>query len=393
MSLLTLASIAAWPFVDLWLRSAGVAPPFEFWDYGAFGGALDRWRAGEALYPRNDAGGFHGGYLYPPAVLTFFLPFEPFGTDAALVWNVTTLLLLWASVQALVGALGYRLRWWERGGLLWLLVGFQPLVLSLKLAQMAPLMATLLCLGLVAGERPRDRSLAGVFVSLVGLVKLSYAPAGAYLLRDRRRFVGAVGLGLLFVGVNLALFGVGPSTTYVDVLQWGLSRGSGGRPPTLWLPPYYRPIHWLPWAMGLRLLASGLVAGIAGLTDWGSDRAVFALGVTAFPLLTPLPYTYYFVALIPASLALLADELRADGLPALPVVGLVFVHLHAYGTRLLATDLPELVPAMELLAPYYLLQPGLWGNVLLFGTALGAVLRDVPSGTVERVRRRIPAGG
>ncbi|WP_324758414.1 glycosyltransferase family 87 protein [Haloarcula montana] len=375
----TALSLLAYPLVDWWLRSTEVAPQFVYWDFGAFSGAVDRWAAGDTLYVKNDDGGYHGSYLYPPLVVLLFAPFTELGTEAATAWNVLSVALLWLSLQALVTSLGYRLRWWEASLMLPLIVGFQPLLISLKLGQMAPFMAGLLTLSaavMVRSDGRLGQGVSGVATAVVGLVKFAYAPVGAHLIRSRTRFLGAVATGVVFVGASVLIFGVETHRTYLDVLAWGVSQGGGTRPPTLWLPPYYRPIHWLPGAQALRVLGSLAIIAVAGLTDWGSDRTLFALGVSAFTLLTPLPYTYYFVALLPAVVLLLAEELEADSYPALPVLGLLCIHLHAYGLNVLANYLPSVVPPVQVLEPYFVLQPGLWGNLLLVGTATLQIARD-----------------
>ncbi|MFC7195678.1 hypothetical protein ACFQL4_15335 [Halosimplex aquaticum] len=57
------------------------------------------------------------------------------------------------------------------------------------------------------------------------------------------------------------------------------------------------------------------------------------------------------------------------------LVGLLLVHLHSYGLKFVVHNLPAAVPAFEALRPVYLLlQPGLWGNAVLFGLAAHQVV-------------------
>jgi hypothetical protein len=406
---LALAALLAYPAVDWWLRSQGISAPFRYWDFGAYGGAVNRWQAGESLYLRNDDGGFHGTFLYPPVAVLLFAPFvELFGTGVSpQVWNAVGVGTLWVGLQALVAALGYDLRWYERGVLLWALLGFQPLLLGLKLGQTAPFMAGLLALAGAGVCRERSGPdeadgdtdtlgrvagvASGLATAVVGFVKFAYAPVGAHLLRSRRRFGAALAGGLALVGLSVAVFGVEQNLAYIDVLAWGAGRGDSARSPALWLAPYYRPLFWIPGSLVLRLTGSAIVAGYALLaTD--ADREVFALGLAAFPLLTPLAYTYYFVALLPAVVVLLAVELDHErGHPALVLVGLLCLQFHSYGLRLLVVELPNALPALQALSPIYpLLQPGLWGNVLLFGLAMARVGERVA--LPERVRSVVPAG-
>jgi hypothetical protein len=389
----------AYPFVDYWLRGADVASPFRFFDFGAYTGAVERWHAGEPIYVPDEDGGYHGTYLYPPFALWLFEPFAELleFREAAMAWQVVSLVLLWVGIDGLASSLGARLAWWERGRLPPALLGFHPLLLSVKLGQTAAFQTALLCLAFVGLARGHDGRLtgrlparvaslaSGSLTALVGLFRLPYATAGAHFLGDRDRLAGAVLGGGLLVGLSLAAFGLDAHLRYLDVLAWGVEQGRGTRPPTRWLSPYYRPLSWLPLATALRVGLVALVAGAAALAV-DARRQVFALGVAGVPLLAPKTYTYYLVALVPAAMVLVAVELeRTHGRPALPVLGVVLAGVHAYGLKLFVDVLPGMVPGFAALEPlYYLLQPGLWGNLLVFGLALARTLETVS--VSERIR-------
>ncbi|WP_436907214.1 glycosyltransferase 87 family protein [Halosimplex marinum] len=406
-------SLSAYPVLDWWLRAnVEFASAFRFGDFGAYTGAVDRWRAGEPLYRRTEDGGFWGTYLYPPVVVLLFWPFEALLAfrDGAMAWLLASGVFLWLGLQALVAALGYDPRWYERLGLAWLLAGFHPVLLTAKLGQTALFMGGLLSFAAAALVRdgrsrrkaaeasdadPWDRPLAllaGAATAAVGVVKFAYAPVGAHLLHDRRRLVGALLAVPPVAWLSIRFFGVGAHLTYLDVLRWGVAQGSdGARSPTLWLAPYYKPLAWLPAAQVFRLAASAATAGLAVLAPQRARREVFALGVAAVPLVTPQTYAYYFVALLPAAVVLLAGELDGDGYPELVLLGVLLVHFHSYGLRFLVVTVPNAVPAFEALRPVYLLlQPGLWGNAVLVGLAAVRVVQatDLP----ELAADRLPAG-
>ncbi|QPV62243.1 DUF2029 domain-containing protein [Halosimplex litoreum] len=402
---LLLTSLLAYPAVDWWLRSSvEFASDFRFGDFGAYTGAVDRWQDGRSLYPRNEDGGFWGTYLYPPVVVLLFWPFEALLSfrDGAMAWLLASGVLCWGGLQALVAALGYDLRWFERVGLAALLAGFHPAVLTAKLGQTALFIGGLLSFAAAAlvrdGRGPavgpdagacgsdsadtglRDSPwalLAGAATAGVAVLKFAYAPIGTHLLHDRRRLVGALLVVPPVVWLSVRFFGVEAHLTYLDVLHWGVTQGrDGARSPTLWLAPYYKPLAWLPanatlgTAQAFRVAASAAIAALALLAPPRARRTVFALGVAAFPLLTPQTYTYYFVALLPVAVLLLAGEIERNGYPELVLLGVLLVHCHAYGLRFLVLTVPNAVPAFEALEPVYLLfQPGLWGNVLLVGLA------------------------
>lgn len=365
VALFTLLVLFGYPAVDRYLRLAGIAPQFMFWDFGAYATAVERWQAGESVYVQTEEGGYHGSYLYPPVVLLAFAPFVltvPVAVGAA-AWAICSVLLFWVAVQRLASALGCRLHPVERLLCLPVVAGFQPLLLSVKMGQTAGLLGASLTLAASASLRGRAYA-SGVFTGVCGVIKLPYAPAGAHLLADRRRFAGAVGGGVVLLACSVLVFGIDPHRTYLDVLVWGLREGSDARSPRLWLPPYYRPLYAVPYNLALRLLASLVVVGLVlRAADDAAVRETTALGFAAVPLLAPLTYAYYLVAAVPAAVLLVAAELdRPDGTPVLPVVGVLLLHVHSYGLRTAIGLTPEWVPAGPL-------QPGLWGNLLLVGLA------------------------
>ncbi|MFW5918381.1 MAG: glycosyltransferase family 87 protein [Haloferacaceae archaeon] len=400
-SILTLLLLFGYPAVESAVRSAGLAQQWNYQDFTVYTGAVEAWQSGEPIYVPNDDGGFWGRYLYPPIFLALFRPFAALSHyDAGLAWGVLSVGLLWVALQLVVAQLGARLAWWERLLLLWALIGFHPLLLSVKMGQTAGFLAALLSFALAAllwadrtgdelGEstavpgRPAAYA-SGALTAFVGTFKLAYAPVGAHLLADRDRFVGAVAAGVGLLGLSVAVFGVETHLAYLDVLAWGVERGGGGErvpKPSLWLPPYYRQLHWLPGALAIRL-GIAVVVSLAALLARDADRSVFALGVATFLLITPLPYAYYFVAALPAVVASLAVELELDlsggatGYPTAPVVVALLLHVHSYGLRFLGEYVPKLVGEIPDLA-YPLLQPGLWGVVLFFGLTLYRVGRAV----------------
>ena len=379
------AFLLAYPFVDYYLRSTGVAATFWFWDFGASTGAIDRWQAGESLYVKED-GGYHGSYLYPPVFLLFVWPFtvlfESF-EHSAMAWEAASVMVLWFGAQAAISAWGVDLRRWERGLLLWLVLGFQPVLLAMKMGQLAPFFAGLLCFALagVLTAAPRaerddanasDSLAAGAFTAIPGTIKLPYAPGGAHLLQDRDRFTGALVTGLALGGLSVLVFGIDPHLKFVEVLLWGAKGGGSSRHPSLWLPPYYRPFYVVAdVSLYLRLGGAALISVLAILSASGdAEPETFALGVAAIPLLAPRTYAYYLAALLPAAGILIARELHRDGYPLVPVVGLFLAGVHSYGLKLMVDHVPTWSPALTFVrewSPW--LQPGLWGNLLLVGLA------------------------
>lgn len=438
---LTGAFLLAYPFVDLWLRDVGVAPQFVFWDFGAYGGAVGRWEAGEPIYVRSDGGGFHGKYLYPPFTVLLFWPFTRLGYPlGAATWGAVSVLVLWAGMVGLLRRLGHDLGWPDRLLVGWAILGFQPLLLALKMGQTAGFLTGLLCLAYAVrsgsdgtrrgaddareqSDDPRERAtddaredsadsvqapagtrtastdtrtastgarpastgarprsfLSGGLTAVVGLSKLPYAPAAAHLLADRDRLLGGVAAGVGLLALSLAVFGVDAHVAYLDVLRWGIDAGSRARHPSLWLAPYYRPYYAVAEVSFLIQVALSLVIAALALraTD-AVDAEVFALGMAAVPLISPKTYAYYLVVLLPAATVLFVREYHREGYPAVALLGLVLATLHSYGLKLLV-DLGPRFGGMQDVWNVMLpfLQPGLWANVLLVGFAAWRVSQHV----------------
>ncbi|WP_049901898.1 glycosyltransferase family 87 protein [Halococcus agarilyticus] len=385
VSLVTLVVLLQWPFADWYLRATGVLEPVEFYDAGVYFGALDAWQAGEPIYRPNESGGHFGGFLYPPLVLLLFDLFDGL-PHPKWAWELFSLALLWIGLQLVVAAYGLDLPWWECGVLLWALVGFYPLWFSFKHGQVSIFLGGVLAFALVGLERGKsrstgravpngrlDRAASGALTTIAAAVKLTYLTAGAHLLGDRDRLTGAVVTGGLLVAVSLLAFGLETHLRYLDVLRWGIASGGDPRPPGLSNVAYYHPLYAVRHAgTTVRVFGVVVVGGLALAAASGdADTQTFALGVTALPLLAPQRYTYTFAALLPAVVALLAIELRRDdGRPVVPVIALLSLHVHALGLKLLVGPFRAQFGFVEALQPAYgLLQPGLWGNLLLVGLA------------------------
>jgi hypothetical protein len=392
-SLAVLAFLVTYPAIHWWLQARGVAGEFRYFDLGAYRAAVNAWQAGDPIYVENDNGGYHGSYLYPPVYLLLFLPVTdvPFADltfhQAGTLLNVVSLGLLWVGLQAAIAAYGLRLAWVERLLLLWAVAGFAPVIVSMQLAQVSVLLAAILAFALAGiqygdGDRRRGRLghyASGALTAVAGTLKLIYAPAGAHLLVDRRRFAAAVAAALGLVAVSLAVFGVEAHVQYYDVLTWGKGWGDSRPPfpPNLWLPPYYRPFYYLGSTVGMAIRI-GLAAGITLLSlasvGEGVDTETFALGVAAIPLVAPRAYTQDLAVFLPVAVALLATELRReDGSPLVPVVGVFLAAVHPYGfygiLRLLAATAPS--SSYDVLqSASGLLQPGVWAAVLFVGLAV-----------------------
>ena len=414
VSLVVLGFFLAWPFVDWYLRTIEIASQVRFYDFGAYMGAFNRWQAGEPIYRQTTEDGYAGRYLYPPIALLLFIPFEeiPF-YGAGLLWEEFSLVLLWLGLQLVLAEYELALRPFERGLLLWVLIGFQPLWFAFKHGQVAIFLAATVCFALATLERGAQRGsdgdssgyvtdrsarlhrlASGALTTVAAAIKLTYLTAGAHLLRNWDRLLGAIAAGTVVVGISLVVFGVDTHLRYVDVLRWGIESGSTSRSPRLMTVAYYRPLYAIQEIATLvRGLGVVVIAGLAlAATSGDADRETFALGVAAVPLLAPQSYTYTFVSLLPTVVVLLAVEFERDGRPLVPAVALLCLHVHAYGLMLFVDVLPRWVASGGALDSVLgLFQPGLWGNLLLIGLAVFRVAEHVSvpawlSGQGSRIR-------
>jgi hypothetical protein len=422
VSAVAVSFLLVYPFLDVLLRRYelvyGFAGPDGGHDFGAYYVAARRFLRGLSLYPSpgstTGAGAaihhyarYSGAealglgssvpptdrptvspYVYPPVFVLAFVPFALFEfATAHLLWNLFSLALFWAGMVSLIEAHRGRRSWPERFLVLWLLVGFQPLLYTMKQGQVGAVLAALLCFAGVGAERSRQgrrgRAWAvasGAFTLLASVVKPFYATAGAHLLRDRERLLGATVAGVGVAGASVLLFGVEAHRRYLAILAWGKGWGTAVRSGPFGPVGYY-PGYFDPLVLGGELslvVRVALVLGVVGLVvaarrvDRPTDRATFALGLALLPLAAPVAYVVEFLALLVAAVPLLDVELsRERGVPALIPAAVLLLSVHAYGLKFLVFYLDDLLPALyRALAPVLpALQPGLWGTLLLFGLA------------------------
>ncbi|WP_363466239.1 glycosyltransferase family 87 protein [Halogeometricum borinquense] len=383
LSAVTLASLLVFPAVEIALQSANLVPGFTFYDFrGAFYTAGERFLSGKNLYAD-----VHNPYVYPPVVVLLFAPFTVVSPwMAGLLWNVFSLAVLGAGLFALVRSFGVRLSIPLRVVLLWALVGFFPTILWLKAGQVSGFLTGLFCFAVAAHRRSwqddDSTTLAlasGALTTISSSFKPFYAPSGAHLLRDKKRFVGAVAAVVGIVGLSL-FFGVETFTDYLSVLThgkgWGQATEPGGISTdiTNWGPFFFRPLYFFgSAALYIRL---ALTFGVAGLVLYSrrddsarSEYAALALGLTTIPLASPIPDLFAVTPLIPAFIVSLFNELQLDdGLPEIPVLSVLLFHVHAYTLGFFAGFGATIIPAVSALEPLLpFLQAGMWALALMFG--------------------------
>lgn len=382
-----LAVLASFPLVALIVQIDG--GPFRFGgvDFKAYYLAGLRTLAGLPLYesgplvdrvarPRATA------YLYPPvvalpfAVLTLLPPLP-----ARVLWVAGQLLFLWAAALALLRGFGLQLTWRRAAVAFVALVGFQPVFFLARIGNVSGWMAGLFCLSAAVSVAPggSDRPyLAGALAALAALPKPFAAPAGAHLLGDRRRLIGAAVAIAAAFAVGLLAFGVDAHRAYLDVLVAGKGWGAGADGS---LPFHARPFYRVPdLAPYLRagLLAVAFAAALLAARV-GADAHAFALGSVAVPLVAPTPNTLTLVLAVPGLLVALALEWREAGIPEVVLGAVLAVHGSVYLVRTVSVYGPGHAPGLpwELAAAALVVQPATVGLLAVFSLCVGRVLASV----------------
>lgn len=338
------------------------------------------WRGGSLYYtPSHPAGPSHPGggfpYLYPPVVIVPFLPLAllPFWV-AARIWVTASLAVAVFGAKTLLSAYGIDL---SRGQILMLSYGifaFAPTVIWFKLGQVTGMFVGSLCFAAAALESNPDGRFGWLSLALLpAVVKPPYAVALAPALNDWRRVLRAAVIGVAVVAVSVLLFDIEAHEMYLGVLR----EGKGWHLDTLPIPKFsffiFRPFHVLGSArVALRgVLLVSLVGYVLARRSRRprTERALFALGCAAVPVLHPTVNTLTLNALVPAYLIVFASEIRrSDGVLTVPLLSLAFVQIHPYTTSILSwVGTGALSPLKPLVPLVPILQPGLYGLLALIG--------------------------
>ena len=263
------------------------------YDYQAYAHAAQRLLDGKPLYdPTVDLAGGFAIFLYPPPFAVALVPFVLLGDPAGLVaW---TALLIGCVVAAIaLMPVSTRLRW-----LMLLLAGIDwPVLYSLKLGQVGPILLLLFVLGWRWLDRPVH---LGATIAIGALIKIQPALLGVWALLTGRPRAAVAALGIVVaVGlVTLPFVGLGAWSDYVTILRT-VSQ------------PITTPHDFTPGAV---LYQAGVDAGTATAVQWlvvaGTlvvvvlaartliAEASFMVAVVATQLISPLLWDHYAIVLL-----------------------------------------------------------------------------------------------
>lgn len=275
------------------------------YDYQAYVQAAQRWLDGQPLYdPSVDLAGGFAIYLYPPPFALAFVPFALLGGSAGLyAWTA----LLVGCVVAAIGLMpvSATLRW----GIL-LLAGLDwPVLYSLKLGQVGPILLLLFVLGWRRLDRP---AALGGTIAIGALIKVQPALLGVWAVFAGRPRAAVVALAAVVavVLVTLPLVGLTAWSEYIALLRT-VSQ------------PITTPHNFTPGAV---LFQAGVDPGVASAVQWAvvvgtlvavvvaarrlTVEAGFVVVVVATQLISPLLWDHYAVVLLLPTAWLVANGAR-----------------------------------------------------------------------------------
>ncbi|MUV59513.1 glycosyltransferase family 87 protein [Halobacterium sp. CBA1126] len=338
--------------------------------------------------PSRPAAPSHPGgvfpYLYPPVVIVPFIPLAllPFWVAAG-IWVTVSLVVAVFGAKTLLNAYGVRLSSAKMLLLAYGIFAFAPTLIWIKLGQVTGIFVGSLCFAAASLERNPDGRFGWLgFVLLPAVVKPPYAVTMAPALNDYRRVLRVAILGIAVIAVSVLLFGIEAHEAYLGVLREGKGWHLDALPISKFSFFVFRPFHVLGSArVVLRgVLLVSLVGYVLGRRSRRShvERALFALGCAAVPVLHPTVNTLALNALIPAYLIVFVSEFRrSDGTLTVPLLSLVLVQVHPYTTSVLSwTGTGALSPLEPLIPLVPVLQPGLWGVVTLVAFIVYRIERD-----------------
>ena len=292
------------------------------YDFHAYEGAARRLLDGQRMYdPAVDVAGGFAIYLYPPPFALAIVPLAIIGGQTAIgIWTGLMILAFVAGVALL--PVGRSLRW------LLLLLGALdwPVVYSIKLGQVGPILFLLFAIGWRWLDRPGR---LGTALGLGAIVKVQPALLlGWAALTGRWRTVG-VAIGVIVVAALLAtiIAGTQPWFDYPSLL---------GRVAS----PLTTPHNFTPGAIAfqagvpvaiagaIQVLATGVaLVAVVVATRTGSAEMSYLVAIVASQLISPLLWDHYaMLLLLPVAWLLERRQWWAVAIPlatSIPVVGVV----------------------------------------------------------------------
>jgi alpha-1,2-mannosyltransferase len=198
------ALIAAVAWAWLVLSSAAAGGTLGY-DYRAYDLAVDRLLAGQSMYDLSATSmGAFGLFFYPPPFALLMVPFGLLPTDLGIAaWTLALVAASVAAVAVLPVSLRTRLIVLLLAALSW------PLVYSIKLGQVGPILLLLFAIGWRWLDRPWP---FGVAAGLGTLIKVQPALLIGWALVTGRRRAALVGIAVVVALAAVATVAAGPQS-------------------------------------------------------------------------------------------------------------------------------------------------------------------------------------
>lgn len=372
--------------VRISLRLIVSDPHLLFNDFGVFYQAAEHVLDGQSPFTAgySNIPNTASRWLYLPIFTVLFIPFVIFPyTVAAVLWTMLSASILFISATWLANNIFNDLTLSEK-----LLIGvailmFPPILSALFNGQVTPIITALLCI--YAGSIYLDDEntvVTGGTAAVAGILKPTYMPVGASLLRDYKRLIGAVIVGIILILTGLIVFGIEQHTTFIEILQDGKGWGEEAylapaewRSNSTFMPWYYLFPYKLNIVANLSIVLLTIFATLRTIRDRRQETEVYvlALGLMSVPLAHPTPSIMDLSTAVPAiGVLVTAESRRSDGTPALPIFGALLITIHPFVVEFLAGHLTRGIPIVGAVAETFLpilpfLSPAVWGSFILFG--------------------------
>lgn len=373
--------LIALPFGVLGLKLTGIADGTNFYDFGAYYNAAERVIHD---YPLYDWTSSYPGvttlpespdrYLYAPLVSVLFVPFGllPFET-AALAWSTLSIIVYLAGITVLIKSLTTSLSRREWAIIYTASLGFGPFVITFIAGQVTGILAGILCFVAARYHNHKGReALSSILTTVPVVFKAYYAPAGAPLLRDRRRLLSALASGTSIILIGVLIFGPQTTIEYLKVLAGGKGWGSAIDPPTTWNINNFHPFYYLDnTGYIIRVLFLATIATVAYRSRHYEleymDLYMYSFGLLGIVLGAPVISTSGLIVTVPVILFLLMTTIHDQPGVFVGTLGAtILIHIHPYTNEFLSSIL---FPALDVdrLAGVIIpvVQPAVWGVFLL----------------------------
>lgn len=381
LALITWLILISLPFGVLGLKLIGVADGTNFYDFGAYYNAGERVINGHPLYDWNTA---YSGvtsipdspdrYLYAPVVSLLFVPFTylPFET-AALAWSAFSITVYLAGISTFLKSLTISLSRREWMVVLTASLGFGPFIVTFIAGQVTGILTGMLCFaGAAYQNHERKGVLSSILTTITVVFKVYYAPAGAPLLRDRRRLLTALATGTSIILLGMFVFNFQTTIEYFKVLAGGKGWGSATDPPIAWNINDFHPFYYLG---SIGYIVRGLLLATIATVAYRSrhhgfeyvDVYVYSLGLLGIVLGVPVFATSGLTVTVPVILFLLVTTIHdRPGVFVVTLVATLLIHAHPYTNEFLSGILlPSLGAEAFASAILPVVQPAVWGVFLL----------------------------